>query len=85
MLCHYGIVGIESWCAQSFLWGSNVVWIRLLCFKETQYAFVLLCLFSDSESSSTTGATETQPSGDYYGDSKDISTESEMHYKYLKY
>lgn len=30
------------------------------------------CVFStDSESSITAGATETQPSGDYYGDSKD--------------
>lgn len=31
----------------------------------------IVCFFTDSDSSGTAGTTETQPSGDYYGDSKD--------------
>ncbi len=87
--CHSGIVGtMYNDLPIAFVWGSfsDVVCIRLLCLEKL-VCFYSLCLFSDSESSNTTGTTDTQPSGDYYGDSKhfsiNITYELGMHQKIL--
>lgn len=58
-----------------FLISFIYFWQRpFLFFKHLEADGTLFCVFStDSEGSVTAGNTETQTSGDYYGDSKYIS------------